>query len=291
MKNKDNIWHLVWIIGIFVVLISILILVIEYKVKWEDKDLNTYLYFYNCSGQLCTTNEKVTDYYSKVKCNNKTCPYIKEKQDNLVILATDTKEYVFDYQNDKIINEYYNKYAFANDYLIVKTEENKYGIIDVSGTVLVTPEYNKIVDYKDGYLAYSENGKIGIVNASENVNIAPAYEDVKFINSSKYVYLEEGRYYIAAYDTELPVNNFTYEYVYPIQDIILIIKDKKLDILNPNLESNLLLKLDTYYEYEVEKERATLNIYVENNLLHFSIYDPNGTTNYIYDIKNKKLFK
>jgi len=38
MKNKKkvNIWKILWVAGIFVILLLILYLVIEYKVKYED---------------------------------------------------------------------------------------------------------------------------------------------------------------------------------------------------------------------------------------------------------------
>lgn len=290
MKNKKNLWHLVWIGGIYIVLIVILLLIIEYKVKWENKDLNTYLYFYNCSNNLCTTSEKVSTYYSRVKCEKKKCPYIKERNKNLVILANEENEYVFDYRNEKIIDNQYINYSFKNDNLIVKNKDNKYGVSSIDGTLLIEPNYNRIVDYKDGYLAYAENNKVGIVNTEKNIAISPAYDDVILIDSSKYGYQEEGKYYIASYDTELPINNISYEYIYSIDDIILVIKDKKIDILDLDLKSNLLLKIDTAYEYTKEEERGSLEIHKENNLLHFSVVNGTDTNEYIFDIKNKKLF-
>ena len=290
MKIKKNLWHLIWIIGLYITLIAILILIVEYKVKWENKDLNTYLYFYNCSGSLCTTENKISDYYSKVKCNEKTCPYIREKNENLLILAIDQKEYVFDYLSDKIINDSYSKYTFTNNNLIVKNKENKYGVINLNNEVLVNPEYNKIIDYKNGYLAYAENGKVGVINKEKNIDLKPSYEDVTIINDDKYAYLEDGKYYIASYETELPINNSLYDYIYAIDSTILVFKDNKLDILNTDLRSNLLLKIDTFYNYQIEKERESLNLYQEGNLLHFTIYKEDNSIKYIYDLKNNKLF-
>ena len=43
--KKNNLWRVIWIVGIYAVLVLILYLVIMYKVKWEDKDLHKYLYF------------------------------------------------------------------------------------------------------------------------------------------------------------------------------------------------------------------------------------------------------
>lgn len=36
MKKKINPWRIIWIAGIFITLIIILYLVVEYKVKYED---------------------------------------------------------------------------------------------------------------------------------------------------------------------------------------------------------------------------------------------------------------
>ena len=65
---------------------------------------------------------------------------------------------------------------------------------------------------------------------------------------------------------------------------------RKLDILSDNMESKLLLKIDTTYTYTEEKERDSLRIYREGNLLHFSIGNTDNSVDYIFDLKNKKLF-
>ena len=53
--RSSKIWRIIWIVGIYAVLVLILLLVIDYKVRWESKDLNTYLYFYNCNNNLCAS--------------------------------------------------------------------------------------------------------------------------------------------------------------------------------------------------------------------------------------------
>lgn len=35
-NHNTNIWKIIWILGIFIILLIILYLVIEYKVKYED---------------------------------------------------------------------------------------------------------------------------------------------------------------------------------------------------------------------------------------------------------------
>ena len=75
--KKEKLYKIIWITGLYVILIIILWLVIEYKVKWESADLNRYVRFYNCSGSLCTTEENINKYYSKLVCSNN-CPRIIE---------------------------------------------------------------------------------------------------------------------------------------------------------------------------------------------------------------------
>ena len=234
--------------------------------------------------------QTVSLYYSKFKCKKNNCPYITDISNNLVILASNEREIVYNYKSGAVINDLYNKYAFMNGYLLAKNNDNKYGIIDLEGNIQVEFNYNKITDYKDNYIAYSENSKIGIINEEKNIKIEPAYEKVALINESIYTYLEDNKYYIAEYDTELPINNESYDYVYGIDNTIITIKNKKLDITDTNLNSKLLLKIDTFYEYTTEKERDSLNIYIDNNLLHLSIVSENGIAYYIYDLKNNKLY-
>ena len=292
MKN-NKIWHYVWLIGIYVILFIILYLVIQYKVKWQGKDLSDYLYFYSCSNKLCTTNnDGINDYYSRIKCVGNICPYVKEVNGKLAIIRDNNKEYVYNYLSGKVVNNTYKGYKFLDSKYIVKDNDDKYGIIDEVGEIVEEIKYSEITSYKDGYITYVENSKRGIKNEKKGIDIKPTYQDIILINDSIYAYLEDNKYYIASYDTELPINNVNYDYLYDIDNnSILVIKDKKLDILNNNLKSNLILKVDTYYTYETEWERSSLNISRDDIFLSFSIAtDNDNVTNYIYDIKNKKLY-
>ena len=289
--KKVNLWHLLWLLGVYAILIVILVMIIEYKVKWESKDLNTYLYFYNCSNNLCTTTTPVSNYYSSIKCDRKECPYIKEKENNLVILSLHDKEYVYDYYNDKIINDDFVAYSFSNNSFIIKNDNDKYGIADREGKIIVEAKYNKIIDYRNGIFAYLDNSKVGISKIDKSININPTYEDAMIISDKYYSYLEDGYYYIASFDTELPVINEKFDYVYVTDGATLIIKDKKIDILDSSLNSKLLLQIDSYYSYKTERERNSLNAYRINDLLYFSVVvDKNKISNYTYDIVNGKLF-
>ena len=291
--KKINIWHLVWQIGIYAILFIILYLVIQYKVFWEGRDSGTYLYFYDCgNGNICTTTENTGDYYSSIKCENDKCPYIKALNKEIAIMSSNNNEYIYDCLTGNIINNNYMEYTFLNNNFIVKDSNNKYGIINRLGEEVIALSDKIITDYKDGFIVYMENGVKGIINEEKQIDIKPSYEDIILINDKIYAYLEENKYFIASYDTELPVNGNIYDYLYPVDNnTILVIKDNKLDIIDSSLKSNLIMKIDTNYSYEVEQERVSLNIINENNLLFFSIVlNDNEITNYMYDIKGKKLY-
>ena len=91
MQKKFKLRY-IWITGIFIILIIILYLVVEYKVKYEDMTIDKYLYFYNCNYNLCVTNniKEIKDessIYSKYLYNNSsespTYQYVRDKYDIL----------------------------------------------------------------------------------------------------------------------------------------------------------------------------------------------------------------
>ena len=290
--KKNNLLRISWVVGIYAVLVLILYLVVTYKVKWEDRDFNTYLYFYNCSGELCTSEIQSDDYYGKVVCKNDICPYIKEKNDDYLIISDNSSEFLYNYKSDKIKSKKYSTYKLSSDNnYIVTDKNNKYGVIDSNNKVIFELSNKKIYDYKNGFISYIDNGKYGILNTEKDINIKPNYEEVILIDSNLYGYLEKEKYYIASYDTEVPITGNSYDYIVSIKNIILTFNNKQLDILDNSLKSKLLMKIDCEYDYRVEKERKTLNIRVLNNLVNFSIYIGNNEyTNYYFDLKNNKLF-
>lgn len=290
--KKKNFLRISWIVGLYAILISILYLVIIYKVKWEDKDLNTYLYLYNCSNELCTSTTSQSTYYGKLVCKDKICPYIIEKSDNYLVLSDNNGQFLYDYVNDKIVNDQYSTYKLTNDNnFIVIDKDNNYGILSKNNELLVNFINKEIIDYKNGFILYKENGKYGVINESEKINIKPSYEKIILIDNNIYGYLEDGKYYIASYDTEVPITGNTFDFIYSIDNILFVVNNKQFDILDNNLISKLLMKIDCHYDYKVEKESATLNIRKKDNLVLFSIYVTNDEyTNYIFDLKNNKLF-
>ena len=164
--KKNNLWRVIWIVGIYAVLVLILYLVIMYKVKWEDKDLHKYLYFYNCNESLCTSDVAQNKYYSRVLCEDDVCPYVSSINDNLVILNKKDKSWIYDYANEIVLNDKYISYEYLKDnYYIVKDNSNNVGLINNNDeTIIPLDKYGKIIDFKNNYLLYFKDGMYYIKN-------------------------------------------------------------------------------------------------------------------------------
>lgn len=293
MKN-NKLWHVIWIIGIYLVLIIVLYLVIIYKVKWENKDLSTYLYFYDCGNTLCTSTTIPEKYYNKLKCDYDICPYITEINNDMVVLSNNSKSWIYNYKSDKIINDKYIKYHWINkDTLVVANNYDLYGVINVNNELLVDFSYNYIKDYKNEYVVYSRDNYFGIDNVKEKNSVDATYEDITLINDKYFGYLDNNKYYIASLVNKEKINDTSYEYMYSFNNFVLVVKDKKIDILSgDDLKSKLLLKIDTLYSYSTNKEQSTLNIYDNfNGMLYFNVVTSDGVIRkYMYDYKNNKLY-
>jgi len=287
--KKNNLWRIIWIVGIYAILVVILYLMVIYKVKWEDKDLNTYLYFYDCSNNLCTSTNKVDNYYSKVICEDDICPLIKEKNENIVILKKDTKSWIYNYIDDKIISEKYSNYKLlGSDFYSANDDDGFSGVIDSNGDIIIDFKYNLIHDYKNGFIVYETNGRVGV--DSELNSIEANYEDIVLINDIIFAYKKDNKYFIASYDNNDNISDTEYNYIFSVNDTIITFNNKKIDIIGTDLKSKLLMKIDSYYEYTTEKERDSLNFYKRDNFLYFSVLiDDNKKIQYIYDLKNNKL--
>lgn len=292
MQSK-KIWRIVWITSIYAVLITILYLVVIYKVKWEDKDLAKYLYFYNCgNGELCTTDGVVKEYYSRIKCDNDICPRIIDKRDNIVIIGNDNENYIYDYLNSITINDSYIRYRFTsqNGYYIAYND-NKYGVIDNNQSIIVKFEYDNINDYIDNIITYSKDNDMYIKDLSvDDYQNIIKYKNIYLFTKDKYIYLDDEGYYIANVKDGKLVNNTIYDFIYPVNNVLLIVKNSELDIIDNNLKSKLSKKIKTYYTYTSGEEWSSLNIKVIDNLLHFDLVNDTETVKYTYDLEHNKLY-
>ena len=210
--------------GIYIILLLILYLVVIYKVEWEHKDLNTYLYIYNCNQNLCSSTTKPEDYYNKVLCENDICPYIIDIIDNNnVILRNETKSWVYNYIKNEIVNNQYINYQYIkNDRYIVTNEENKQGIITSDGEILIETKYNHIDNYLNGFVSYKENGLYGIDTPEDKNNIEPSYNKVILINDKIFSGMKNNKYAIYKYSDANNQHSEEYNFLYAYNDIILI---------------------------------------------------------------------
>lgn len=289
-KKFNNIWKIIWIVGIYSVLILIFLLVINYKVEWETKDLNRYMYFYDCSNNVCTSDIEQNNYYGKMLCKDDICPYIIEQNNEKLILNDNNKIMLYDYKQDKIINEMYSDYYFINDNLIaVKNNENKYGLIDLNGDIVSELNYSKIIDYKNGYLIYNDEEKYNLKNIITNQDIINGYDYMEFINE-KYLIVKEKQNYMLYNYNEKKIINQKYNYLYPAENYIITFNNKKIDILDKSLNSVLIIKINTDYEYTTSKEQGSLNFRKENgNLLFNVVNSENKYIVYSFNLSTGKL--
>ena len=233
------------------------------------------------------------NYYSKVLCEDDICPYIDTVIGNNLILKNKNNVWIYDYMDDVIINDKYVDYRhIGEDMYIVNDMNGNYGIIDIKDGVLVELKYKYIDDYKDGIISYIDNNLYGIISVDNTYNIEPIYEDVVLVNNKIFAGKKDNVYQMHSYEDIDSDNSNQYNFVYVYNDVILVIKDKKIDILNTNLNSVLLMKINTFYEYTTGQERDSLNVHSDGDFIYFNVFiNEEEYTTYKYSIKEKKLIK
>jgi hypothetical protein len=267
-----------------------LYLVVIYKVKWEHKDLNTYLYLYDCGNELCSSTTRMSDYYSKVLCEDDICPYVERIVGNTLILKREDKSWLYDYINAKVINDDYINYKYINNnQYVVSNTDNLYGVINGDGEVIVPLKYNHIIDYKNNIISYKSDNKCGIIRI-DNGEIEAKYDDIILINDKIFAGKMNNIYQLYSYDAPDIESSNKYNYVFAYDDIILVANNNKIDFLNHSLKSTLLMKIETFYDYTTEKERDSLKIRIDNDNIYFRVFlNESEYVEKIYNIKNKKI--
>lgn len=289
--KSSKLWRLIWMIGIYVILGLILYLVVTYKVEWEGKDLNTYLYLYDCSHELCTSTTIQKDYYDKILCEEGRCPYISDIIGNNLIFKRDNMSWIYNYIDGNIISDDYFDYRYIGyNVYAVSDNSGNYGIIDGNGNEIVKLEYKYIDSYNNGFISYINDNLYGIVSTDGKYKIKPVYNDVVLINDKIFAGMKDNIYHLYSYDNVDNENANAYNFVYSYDGIVFVINNKKVDILDTNLNSTLIMKINTFYEYKTEKERDSLEIYTDEEYIYFKIFtNETEYINYKYSIKDKKL--
>ena len=138
-KGKKNIYRIIWVSCIFLVLIVILVMIMDYKINYEYLEENN-LYFYNCDGNLCTTEVKDNslDLYSVYECRYEECPkFTSIINENYVLLRDNDNSYeLYNYKDGNVISAGYDSYIFIDNNYIIVSKGNKYGVIDIDDNVI-----------------------------------------------------------------------------------------------------------------------------------------------------------
>ena len=157
--SKINVARITWVVSLFLLLIVILLMVMDYKINYQYANMKK-LYFYDCDGNICTSEVKDDNknYISIYDCDD-TCPVFKKVIfDNYILLVKDNLQILYNYTDGLVIGNQYDEYEFVgNDYIKVG-KSNHYGIIEVDNKGI--NYYTKSLDVP----AYSNNNGISDAN-------------------------------------------------------------------------------------------------------------------------------
>ena len=316
--RKLKIWRIVWVSGIFLILIVILIAVIEYKVKFEHTNQgNISLYIYHCTSQdnynsLCaTTNQNnigENQLISTYTCNENNCPTlgtVLSVQNQIITLINQDKSItLFDAKNNQIISSGYQEYYILTKKdesilgYVVKNNENKYGIINAQGDALTEIIYdkignineNKITDYNENYIIVVKDGLYGVINITTGEIIIDFKYNELHINGTAILTVQNNLLYpISVEEKYLLVNG--YNYIYGYDNLYIVIKDKKLNILDNNEKTLIITPVEIYedYLYNDPTTYSTIQTYQEENIIYILVKKDNEYIEYQYNIDNHKL--
>ena len=181
--KKKGFARIIWISCIFLELIIILIMVMDYKINYQYLKQNK-LYFYDCDGILCVTEVEDNKHllYSTYNCEQEECPtYKMELTDTYALLSTTNHNILYNYRNAKIISQKYDNYQFLNNKYIIITQKGKQGIINLQDKVIIEPIYDQLGYIQNNYLTgynlnnilAKQNDQYGIVSFKTGEIIEP----------------------------------------------------------------------------------------------------------------------
>ena len=159
MKRKINVARIVWVVSLFLLLIVILLMVMDYKINYQFLK-HDYLYFYECEETICVTNVKDNSkkLLSKYDCEYENCPsYKKTISDEYALLEKDTTNILYNYKKNTIISTDYDNYEIIDAKHIIVEKNSLYGVITVNKEIIINPTYNEIGIHSNNYLkGYNE---------------------------------------------------------------------------------------------------------------------------------------
>ena len=188
MKKKINIAKIIWVSSIFLVLIVILLMVMDYKINYQYSKPSQKMYFYDCDNSLCTstTKDKNKQLYSSYDCWYSTCPeYKKIMYDDYALLKENNKQYIlYNYKTGSTISSGYAEYEFINNEYIIVKKGKKYGIIDLNDNITVSPSYD-LIGYHEKKILTGYNTNSIVAKKGKKYGII-SYKDGKVIESFTY---------------------------------------------------------------------------------------------------------
>lgn len=178
-KSKVNIFKIIWISGVFLLLIVILLMIMDYKINYEYLTPKK-IYFYNCNDSVCSTLVKDSvskeDLYSIYECGYEICPTIKKAINNsYVVLNSEKLNILYDLKKGKIISDFYDDYQLINDKHFIVTKNNYQGLIDLENNILINTTYeqlgytqnNLLIGYNVQSIIVKKNNLYGIVTIKD----------------------------------------------------------------------------------------------------------------------------
>lgn len=201
MQKRFNLSY-IWVTGIFIILLIILLLVVEYKVKYEDNVFYRYLYFYKCDSNFCTTDNinKISDHSTLLSVYkydyHNSVPTYQYVIGNYIIINDNDDYLYYDYVKGEIINNYDNYKLIEDSYIIVNNDD-KYGIIDIDNNIVLELVYSYI-DYIDNYIITIEDNKLNVLDNNLTSLIASPIEivynsDISIIKENNNIVINIGK--------------------------------------------------------------------------------------------------
>lgn len=194
--KKINKARVAWVLSLFIGLIIILIMIMDYKIHYQYQTKNK-IYFYECSGKLCVTEVEDDSHllYSNYDCGQNDCPiYTKELEDTYAILTAKDTSILYNYREGKLISSDYDDYQILNNNYLLVTKDKYQGIINLNNELKVPLNYDQLGITKDNYLTgYNLNfiiakkdDKYGLISIKNGIIVEPFdYEETEIDNLLK----------------------------------------------------------------------------------------------------------
>ena len=251
---RDNLYKIIWIVGMFLTLILILAMMMTYKIKYQDSIYYKYLYFYNCNDDICaTTKEKQIEdksiIYSVYKYRKKMPTFNKINN-----------EYVKIYDNNDVVLYNIHNKVLTKNYV-------DYSIINTNNTI---------------FKAVTKDKLCGLINSNGKKITGLIYDDFKTYNNEVIAAIYKGKYGSITLDGKKTYIEFEYDYIEIFDDIIITVKDNLLDIINTDKESLLSDKIEV-------ADVNNLSLNKDDNVINIKITNKDGFDEYKFDVVEKKL--